>query len=101
MGSLPVKYLGLPLISTRLKKEHCHDLINKIAARVLNWAAKTLSYAGRLQLVNSVLTSMHIFWSSVFLLPKSVVFEVEKICRTFLWHGAGESNRRGLVYVLV
>lgn len=47
-GSLPVKYLGLPLISTRLTKEHCQDLITRIATIVQNWIIKTLSYAGRL-----------------------------------------------------
>lgn len=49
VGSLPVKYLGLPLISTRLTKEHCQDLITRTATIVQNWIIKTLSYAGRLQ----------------------------------------------------
>ncbi|KAH7659449.1 RNA-directed DNA polymerase protein [Dioscorea alata] len=97
MGDLPVKYLGLPLFSTRLKKEHCHVLIDRISARVLNWAAKSLSYAGRLQLINSVLNSMHVYWSSVFLLPLAVVHEVEKICRSFCWHGSGDCKRGGLI----
>lgn len=46
MGHLPVEYLGLPLVLTRLKKENCHVLIDSIFARVLNWAAKSLSYVG-------------------------------------------------------
>ncbi|KAH7659613.1 Reverse transcriptase zinc-binding domain-containing protein [Dioscorea alata] len=68
-GSLPVKYLGIPLFSSRLKKEYCQELISKISARILNWSAKALSYAGRLQLINVVLLSMHSHWSSLFLLP--------------------------------
>lgn len=88
VGSLPVRYLGLPLFSTRLKKEHCSALITKITARILNWTAKSLSYAGRLQLVQSMLTSIHLYWSSMFLLPKVVVHEVEHICKSFFmaWH---------------
>lgn len=35
-GSLTVKYLGLPLISSRLTKSHCQDLINRISARVVH-----------------------------------------------------------------
>lgn len=35
-GSLPIKYLGLPLISTRLKKEHCSGLITRITRRIMN-----------------------------------------------------------------
>ncbi|XP_050227608.1 uncharacterized protein LOC126677161 [Mercurialis annua] len=60
-GSLPVKYLGLPLISTRLSKEHCSGLIQRITGRVNSWSAKCLSYAGRLQLINSVLLSMQMW----------------------------------------
>ena len=82
VGSLPVKYLGISLISTRLKKEYCLDLIARISARVLNWNAKALSYTGRLQLINFVVTSMHLYWSSVF--PMVFVHEVEKICMSFL-----------------
>lgn len=51
---LPVKYLGLPLISTKLRNEHYEDLISRITVRVSRWAVKTLSYAGIIQLVNSV-----------------------------------------------
>lgn len=93
-GALPIKYLGLPLISTKLKKDHCQDLISKITTRVSSWTTKTLSYAGRIQLVNSGLVSMHVYWCLIFLLPKAVVHEVERICRNFLWHGS-DGNKRG------
>lgn len=96
-GTLPVKYLRLPLISTKLTKAHCQDLVGKITARISSWTVKTLSCAGRLQLVNSVLTSKHVYWCSVFILPKLVVSEVEKLCRNFLWHRSESSSRGGLV----
>ena len=32
-GSLPVRYLGVPLVSTRLKKADCNALVEKIIAR--------------------------------------------------------------------
>ena len=58
-GSLPLKYLGVPLISTRLKKEDCDDLICRISRRVQSWISKFLSFAGRTQLIQSVLTGIH------------------------------------------
>lgn len=73
------------------------ELISKITARISNWAAKSLSYAGRTQLVNSVLSSLHVYWCSVFILPKIVVNEVEKLCRNFLGHGSNSSSNGGLV----
>ncbi|XP_050227614.1 uncharacterized protein LOC126677168 [Mercurialis annua] len=52
-GVLPVRYLGLPLISTKLSKEQCNSLISRITSRIASWSAKCLSYAGRLQLVKA------------------------------------------------
>ncbi|GAV82775.1 hypothetical protein CFOL_v3_26226, partial [Cephalotus follicularis] len=94
---LPIKYLGLPLITSRLTKQHCAPLIEKIQARVNNWATKTLSYAGRLQLIKSTLESLQVFWSSTFLLPSTVTKECEKLMRRFLWGGKGISFKQSLV----
>lgn len=44
-----------------------------------------MSFAGRLQLVISVLSSMHVYWSSVFILSATITLEIEKILRGFLW----------------
>ncbi|GAV80044.1 hypothetical protein CFOL_v3_23506, partial [Cephalotus follicularis] len=77
--TLPVKYLGLPLITSRLTKQHCAPLIEKIQARVNSWATKTLSYAGWLQLIKSTMASLQVFWSKTFLLPSMVTKECEKL----------------------
>ncbi|GAV92860.1 hypothetical protein CFOL_v3_36238, partial [Cephalotus follicularis] len=55
---------------------------------------KALSFAGRLQLVKAILVSMHTYWCSSFLLPKSTVMECERVLRKFLWggHGRGKVN---------
>ncbi|GAV93079.1 hypothetical protein CFOL_v3_36457, partial [Cephalotus follicularis] len=96
-GVLPVKYLGLPLITSRLTKRDCIPLIEKILTRVNSWTTKILSYAGRLQLIKSTLASMQIFWCSTFLLPAEVIKECERILRKFLWASSGNSGKRGLV----
>ena len=57
-GTLPIKYLGAPLISTRLTTRDCRPLIEKITKRVESWTSKRLSYAGRLQLIIKVLFSI-------------------------------------------
>ncbi|GJW79881.1 RNA-directed DNA polymerase, eukaryota, reverse transcriptase zinc-binding domain protein [Tanacetum coccineum] len=49
-----------------------------IKARVNSWKNKLLSYAGRLQLIASVLASMHIYWASAFRLPKAVIKDIDK-----------------------
>ncbi|KAK4717695.1 hypothetical protein R3W88_016033 [Solanum pinnatisectum] len=47
--------------------------------------SKQLSYAGRLQVINAVLFSIYSFWGTVFILPQSILKEVDKKCRAFLW----------------
>ncbi|XP_059669363.1 uncharacterized protein LOC132314525 [Cornus florida] len=44
-ATLPVKYLGVPLISTNLKAQHCSLLVSRITHRVINWTSRSLSYA--------------------------------------------------------
>ncbi|XP_021985819.1 uncharacterized protein LOC110882016 [Helianthus annuus] len=84
-GSLPVRYLGVPLISSGLLYKDCSVMMEKLDKRIMHWRNKLLSFAGRLQLIVSVLSSMHIYWSSVFLLPIRVTHELEAKMRNFLW----------------
>nr|GEZ23675.1 RNA-directed DNA polymerase, eukaryota, reverse transcriptase zinc-binding domain protein [Tanacetum cinerariifolium] len=44
-----------------------------------------LSYAGRVLLIASVLSSMQNYWASVFLLPKQFIYEINKTLKGFLW----------------
>nr|GEV58827.1 hypothetical protein [Tanacetum cinerariifolium] len=82
---LLVKYLGVPLVSSRLIFRDCKELIEKVHNRVNDWKNKCLSIAGRLQLIQSVLGSLHVYWASVFMLPTRMLLDIEKIMRIFLW----------------
>lgn len=84
-GSFPVRYLGLPLISTRLSVSDCLVLIEKVQKKVKGWSSKLLAYAGRLQLVKSALLNLQIYWSSIFLIPKIVIKKIEAVLTAFLW----------------
>ncbi|XP_062166142.1 uncharacterized protein LOC133872568 [Alnus glutinosa] len=44
-GTLPVRYLGVPLISKRLSKADCEGLVAKFTSRMDSWCAKHLSFA--------------------------------------------------------
>lgn len=62
LGSFPFRYLGVPLSPRKLAYADCKALVDKILARMKSWTVKHLSYAGRLVLVKSVLSSMQNFW---------------------------------------
>ncbi|XP_042023162.1 uncharacterized protein LOC121770511 [Salvia splendens] len=85
MGALSVKYLGVPLTLSKLNIMHYTPLIEKIASLTKKWTCKNLSYAGKTELVRSVLQGVECYWLQVFPLPANVRDRVISICREFLW----------------
>lgn len=58
VGKLPVKYLGVPLLTRSLSVKQCKSLVDKVVKRVSDWRNKGLSFARRLQLISAVLSSI-------------------------------------------
>nr|GEU28761.1 hypothetical protein [Tanacetum cinerariifolium] len=101
-GRLPVKYLGVPLVSSRLVFRDCKELVDRIHSRINDWKNKSLSAAGRLQLVRSVLGSMHVYWASVFIQPSRILLDIEQLMRGFLWcHGEMKQGRAKVAWEVV
>ena len=94
MGELPFRYLGVPLTSKKLTNAQCKPLVEKITNRAQTWMANLLSYAGRLQLVKSILSSMQNCWAHIFPLSKKIIQVVERVCRRFLWTGKTEHSKK-------
>ncbi|KAL8091842.1 hypothetical protein AgCh_034194 [Apium graveolens] len=92
VGSLPLRYLGVPLISTRLWVNDCKSLIQKVRDKIDSWENDWLNYAGRVQLASSVLLSLQVYWGSIFILPITVTNRIEKLIRNFIWGGKGDSK---------
>lgn len=96
-GQLPFRYLGVPLSSQKLSVVQCQPLVQKIIQRINCWASKLLSYAGRVQLIKSILFGIQVYWSQVFVLPQKVLKMVQSVCRTFLWTVKTNMSKRALV----
>uniref|UniRef100_A0A803PHP5 Reverse transcriptase domain-containing protein n=1 Tax=Cannabis sativa TaxID=3483 RepID=A0A803PHP5_CANSA len=94
-STLPFKYLGVPICAKKLSSAECSILVEKMTARIKVWSSKNLSFVGRTVLINSVLLSIHMYWSQVLILPKKVIKEIESICRSFLWSGRSTMNGPG------
>ena len=86
-GKLPVRYMGLPLLTRRMTINDYMSLVEKIRKRMSSWTGRFLSYGGRLQLISSVITSMANFWMSAFRIPGSCLKKIESLCSAFLWYG--------------
>ncbi|GJZ34901.1 hypothetical protein Tco_0580718 [Tanacetum coccineum] len=91
-GNLPMMYLGVPLLEKCLGVADCKVLIDKLKAKVGDWKNKCLSYAWRVKLTASVLYAMQIYWASMYLLLKSVIYDIDKILKGFLWNQSKSCN---------
>ncbi|KAK4388157.1 hypothetical protein Sango_2422300 [Sesamum angolense] len=52
--------------------------LQKIDARIRGWDGVGLSFAGRVQLIKSILLAFGVYWAMAFLLPKGVIKEIVK-----------------------
>ncbi|KAL9840518.1 hypothetical protein AtNW77_Chr2g0229441 [Arabidopsis thaliana] len=95
--SLPVRYLGLPLLTRKMTASDYLPLVEKIRSQISTWTARAFSFAGRLQLLSSVVFSLTNFWISAFRLPKACIRDIDKLCSAFLWSGPVLNPRKAKV----
>ncbi|KAL0329050.1 UNVERIFIED_CONTAM: hypothetical protein Sradi_4891700 [Sesamum radiatum] len=81
---MPVRYLGIPLAAKRLSITDYLPLVDQIAGCIGKWTARSLSFAGRLELMRSVIQGVEWFWLQVFRLPTTVIEKIHRLCRAFL-----------------
>lgn len=87
IGVFPIRYLGVPLHTKKISRIQCAPLIQSIKNKLRSWTVRRLSYAGRLLLISSVINGITNFWTSSFIIPKSVIKEIDSLCAKFLWKG--------------
>ncbi|OAY76175.1 putative ribonuclease H protein [Ananas comosus] len=99
MGHFPLTYLGLPLSPAKLPTCAFNSLIDKFHKRLSGWKSALLSPAGRVVLINSVLTNLPIHYLSVFILPKAINHQLGELLRRFLWRKSSCPIREGVPLV--
>ena len=93
-STCPFTYLGFPLCDHMNKCSAWKPVMDKIQSRLATWKAKTLSRAGRLTLIKSVLNNLPIYYMSMFKMPKAVASRIVSIQRNFFW-GWPSGDRKG------
>ncbi|CAH9094512.1 unnamed protein product [Cuscuta epithymum] len=86
-GTFPVKYLGIPLAPLKISVAQYSPLLDTITDFLNAWNTKSISYAGKLELIRSVVQGVQSFWLQVFPVPRAIVDRIVSICRIFLWGG--------------
>ncbi|XP_047306222.1 uncharacterized protein LOC124909598 [Impatiens glandulifera] len=93
-GTLPVRYLGIPLSTKQLHISHCRSLIEKVKNSMNGWATKRLSYAGRTELVTKVIMRIIGYWAQQIILPKKVMKALDCLMRNFIWGNQGRAGKK-------
>lgn len=82
---MPFRYLGIPLALAKLRISDYNPLADSLIRRINAWPKRTLSYAGKIKLISSVLQGVECFWLSVLPLPYEIVDRIYSICKAFMW----------------
>ena len=97
LGSLPFRYLGVPLNSKKLSLTNCEPLLHQIKTRFSTWSVKTLSFSGRLLLIKTVISGITTFWCSAFIFPKACIKRINSLCSIFMRKGNIEGHNTARV----
>ena len=84
VGSLPMKYLGMPLGTSFKTASIWNPILEKMQNKLSGWKRLYLSKGGRLMLLKSTLSSLPMYFLSLFTTPKTVAARLESIQRNFL-----------------
>lgn len=70
------------MAASRLTVVQYSPLLDGIRNAIDAWPSKTLSYAGKLELISSVIQGKAFYWLNLFGLPSAVVHSIE---REYVW----------------
>ncbi|KAL0456614.1 UNVERIFIED_CONTAM: hypothetical protein Slati_1000600 [Sesamum latifolium] len=92
------KYLGLPSVIGRSKKEVFSFIRDKIWSRINNWNERQLSQAGKEILIKAVLQTIPTYAMGVFRLPDGLIQDIEGMIARFWWNSCNaldQGSRHG------
>jgi hypothetical protein len=84
----PLKYLGLPLSTSKLPKSAVLPLADQIVDKLPAWKGMMLQRSGRLTLIKTTPCVVPIYSSINISLPGWLIKAIQKILKAFLWFGS-------------
>ncbi|CAJ2652296.1 unnamed protein product [Trifolium pratense] len=93
VDSIPFRFLGIPVGANPRRKATWLPIIDSMKKRLGVWNSRLLSIRGRVTLINSVLSSLPLYFFSFFKAPVCVLKEMVSIQRNFLWGGGMDRSK--------
>ncbi|CAL9010471.1 unnamed protein product [Prunus brigantina] len=90
------KYLGMPILHSRIGKRTYSPLVDKVHKRLAAWKSKLLSLAGRATLIQAVTASIPVYAMQTTKLPVSVCNDLDRLNRNFFW---GSSEKKYKIHL--
>ena len=78
-------YLGIPVTKKFFTSAMCRPIIQKIKNKILFLGFRWLNIAGKITLIQSILSSYPIYIGSMILTPKMITNSISMQIRKFLW----------------
>ena len=78
-GTLPLKYLGAPLLEGKATQRNWKELLDKMESKLNNWTHRALNFLSKLTLVKAVLQAMLAYVFSILVAPKGVIKKIRGI----------------------
>jgi hypothetical protein len=85
VGSLPFKFLGVPLHFEKLKRKDLQPILDKLIKRIAGWRGKLLAYSSKLVLIKSCLPSVPVYLLSFMKFPKWAIRLIESLMSHCMW----------------
>jgi hypothetical protein len=92
-GSLPFRYLGVPVHFEKLKREDLQPILDKLIKRVAGWRGRLLAYSSRLVLIKTCLASIPVYLLSFLKFPKWAIKLLESQMTHCLWNNTADCHR--------
>ncbi|KAK2637372.1 hypothetical protein Ddye_032164 [Dipteronia dyeriana] len=92
-ATLPITYLGLKLVGCPGSKIFWTEVLQRLENHLAPWKKSFLNKSGRLVLIKVVMSSIPIYFMSMFKIPVGIAIRVESLQRSFFFGDGGEKRR--------
>ncbi|PKI38978.1 hypothetical protein CRG98_040630, partial [Punica granatum] len=91
------KYLFIPIIHGRVRRDHFRHVVNRVQARLSGWAATSLYFDGWVTPAIWVIHAIPSFSMQVLKFPTGVCQEIDRLSRNFIWGHISDRRRIHLI----